>query len=58
VVYERLTTSFGQLASVKDYRTLSADETLELEISIDCGLGYNFFLEKIQTLISSTTFHG
>jgi hypothetical protein len=57
-VYERLTTFFGQLASVNDYRTLSADETLELEISIDCGLGYNFFLEKIQTLISSTTFHG
>lgn len=58
MAYERLTTFFGQLASVSDYRTLSADETLELEISIDCSLGYNFFLEKIQTLILSKTFHG
>jgi hypothetical protein len=48
---------FGQPASVNDYGTPSVDETLELEISIDCGLGYNFFPEKMQTLISSTTFH-
>jgi hypothetical protein len=57
VVYERLTTFFGQPVRENDYRTLSGDETLELEISIDCGLGYSFFLGRIQTLISSTTFH-